>query len=93
MGEAGERRTVHYRGQVQGVGFRYQTRQLATGRRITGYVKNLPNGEVELVVEGSTREIDRFLAAIADRMSRGIADATARTSPATGEFDAFEITH
>ncbi len=56
---------VHYRvlysGRVQGVGFRATTRRLATDFLISGYVKNLDNGSVELVVSGDPVEVARFL--------------------------------
>ena len=43
---------IHYSGRVQGVGFRYQTHRVAAGFEVTGTVRNLPNGRVELVAEG-----------------------------------------
>ncbi len=48
-------------GRVQGVGFRYTTRQLAGKFALSGWVKNLPDGDVELVVEGELVEVDAFL--------------------------------
>src|SRR5207245_6186322 len=45
-------RHVYYSGQVQGVGFRYTAQQLAAGFAVSGFVRNLPNGDVELVAEG-----------------------------------------
>lgn len=62
-----ERRRVYYSGQVQGVGFRYTTLHLAEGFAVTGYVRNLDDGRVELLVEGEPAELDRFLEAIDDR--------------------------
>ncbi len=60
--------TVHrraiYRGRVQGVGFRATTNRLATGFSVTGYVKNLNDGTVEVVASGEPEEVDRFLSAI-----------------------------
>jgi len=48
-------------GQVQGVGFRWSTREQATQLGITGYVKNLPDGTVEIVAEGETPNVNQFL--------------------------------
>ena len=48
-----EQREVYYSGRVQGVGFRYTVRSLASRMAVTGFVKNLPDGRVHLVVEGS----------------------------------------
>lgn len=52
---------VFYEGRVQGVGFRYSARRLAAGFDVMGYVRNLPDGRVELVVCG---EADEFLQAL-----------------------------
>lgn len=57
---------VFYSGRVQGVGFRYQTRQLAAGYEIVGTVRNLSDGRVELVAEGSVAELNAFRQAIRD---------------------------
>ena len=60
---------IHYWGKVQGVGFRYTVRSLAQSFAVTGFVKNLLDGQVELVAEGDAAEVDRFLQAVADRMA------------------------
>lgn len=52
---------VIYAGRVQGVGFRYTTKDLARGYDVTGTVRNLPDGTVELVVSGETSEVADFL--------------------------------
>jgi len=48
-------------GVVQGVGFRHFTRQLAESFGITGYVRNVPDGTVEMVAEGGTQALKAFL--------------------------------
>ena len=65
-----ERRRVYYSGRVQGVGFRATCRWLAGGFEVAGYVRNLPDGRVEVVAEGESAELDRFLAAIQERDGR-----------------------
>ena len=57
-------RQVFYEGRVQGVGFRYTARQIAKGFDVTGWVKNLPDGRVELQVNGAADEVRAFLEAI-----------------------------
>lgn len=88
-----QRRSVHYSGRVQGVGFRYAVRTAATGYDVTGYVQNLDDGRVRVIVEGGNDEIERFLAEIADRMSGYIRNADVHQSSATGEFSGFSIEH
>jgi acylphosphatase len=82
---------ILYAGRVQGVGFRATTARLAQRHRVTGYVRNLPDGRVELVVEGEPAAVDQLLAAVAERMRGHIDGADRSASPATGEFDAFDV--
>lgn len=55
---------VFYEGRVQGVGFRYTVRQLAKGYDVIGWVRNLPDGRVELLAGGQPEEVDGFVEAI-----------------------------
>lgn len=80
---------VIYKGRVQGVGFRYTAQRLAAGFPVVGFVRNLPGGEVELVVEGAADQVDAFLAAVARQMAGYIngcilSDAA---SPGCSEFE------
>ncbi len=86
-----ERREVHYFGRVQGVGFRYTARSIAQLYPVTGYVKNLPDGRVELVVEGKTKDVAALLRAISTEMGRNIRDIQETTSPATGRITGFDV--
>jgi acylphosphatase len=88
-----QRREVHYSGHVQGVGFRDTVRRLAKGFPVTGFVRNLEDGRVQLIAEGSTRDLAEFLEAIASRMERFIRQAAVESRTATGEFDDFTIRH
>ena len=84
--------TVLYAGQVQGVGFRYTARSVATGFEVTGTVRNLPGGQVELVAEGERSELDDFRAAIRDAgVGSLIRQETVLWSEANGTFRGFEI--
>lgn len=85
------RRTVIYAGTVQGVGFRYTTERVARRFSVSGYVQNLPDGRVEVVVEGGSGELDRFLTALEDAMSGYVRDRQVVESPGTGEFAGFTI--
>lgn len=59
-------RKIHFEGRVQGVGFRWTVRELAAGFEVTGTVRNLVDGRVELCVCGAAPEVDAFLSAILD---------------------------
>jgi acylphosphatase len=83
---------IEYTGRVQGVGFRYQTYSLAQGFRVAGYVRNLPNGNVELVVEGSADQVDQLAETVARRMADYIADARVELEPQRG-LRGFRIQH
>jgi acylphosphatase len=86
-----ERREVLYSGRVQGVGFRYTARQLAVEFDVTGFVRNLTDGRVQVVVEGQCSEIERYLGTLREQLSGYIRDAASDIRPATGEFAAFEV--
>jgi acylphosphatase len=89
--EQAQRREVHYSGRVQGVGFRYTVRALARQFAVTGYVKNLPDGRVELVVEGDAEEIRAMLRAIRVEMGHYVRDVRETPSRASGGFSGFEV--
>ena len=93
MARQREQRLIHYTGHVQGVGFRYTTRNLASDFDVTGYVKNLPDGRVELVAEGTGAELNEFLAEIRQHFAGQIRKETSDIRPPTGHFNRFEIQH
>ena len=66
---------VYYSGQVQGVGFRYTAQHVAEGFGVAGFVRNLPDGRVEVLAEGDPNQVDEFLSALAQRMA-GYIDGT-----------------
>ena len=57
---------VFYEGRVQGVGFRFTVRHIAKGFDVTGWVRNLPDGRVELQVTGQEDEVRAFLGQLAE---------------------------
>ena len=90
---ARQRRTVEYSGRVQGVGFRYTTHSIARRYPVTGYVRNLADGRVELVAEGEPHELEAFLCEVRERFFGNIRDERSDMHPATGEFAGFDIRH
>lgn len=83
---------IFYSGHVQGVGFRYTAKAAATGFDISGTVRNLPDGRVELIAEGAREELEAFQAAIRDAgLKHFIRDEKVAWSAAQNEFRGFEI--
>lgn len=83
--------TAWFEGHVQGVGFRFTTCEVAERFAVTGFVRNLPDGRVELVAEGEAAEVNRFVAAVQAAMNRFIHGMETHESPATGEFAGFGV--
>jgi len=87
-----QRAHVFYSGRVQGVGFRFSVREVACGFEVTGWIRNVPDGRVELIAEGEPTETQAFLAAIHDtQLGNYIRTEDVNWRPATGEFTGFEI--
>ncbi len=82
---------VHFSGQVQGVGFRYTTHQLAQRYAVTGTVENLPDGRVRLEAEGTAEELERFLGAVRAAFDGYIRGEKQETRPASGRFTGFTV--
>lgn len=94
MSESNEHQQLHatVRGRVQGVSFRYYTEQRAKVLGLVGWVRNRPDGSVEVVAEGDAEQ----LAAFEQFLKTGPASARVETvekdyQPATGEFTRFSI--
>ena len=87
-----QRAHIHVSGRVQGVGFRMSAAQEATDLELTGYVRNLDSGDVELVAEGDPDAIAEIIAWChhGPPMSH-ITRVTVTRSKASGEYDGFSI--
>ena len=85
------RLTAHFSGTVQGVGFRFVTRQVASQYAVAGDVPNLNDGRVEMGVEGDERDVNALLDSVRERMTDFIEGVNQNRSPATGDFHGFEI--
>lgn len=83
--------TVFFTGRVQGVGFRYQTLQVAKGFEVSGYVMNLPDGRVQLEAEGAGREVRDFIVAVQERMEGYIRKVEQTETQRAATFQGFSI--
>jgi len=87
-----QRMTVFYSGRVQGVGFRYTVKSITTGYEVTGTVRNLDDGRVELIAEGEREELDAFRRAIRESGLGGLIQREEENfGAASGQFRGFEI--
>lgn len=79
-------------GRVQGVNFRYSTLQYAQSLRLTGWVKNLPNGAVEVVAEGPQPALNQLLEFLHHGPSYAhVHSVQAEWQPAANEFTHFDV--
>jgi acylphosphatase len=84
-------RVVHYTGGVQGVGFRATAVHIARDYPVTGWVKNLADGRVQLVVEGPEDDVKKFLAAVRKRFASNIDKEQVEEAAPTGQYTTFSI--
>ncbi len=88
----GKRLRVTVSGRVQGVAFRASTRRKATQLGVTGWVRNLANGDVEIVVEGEEDQVKQLVSWAKTGPSRARAtDLHSQQEEYRGEFDTFSI--
>jgi len=82
---------VCYSGRVQGVGFRATTAAMARQYAITGWVRNLSDGRVELLAEGKAAEVERFLQHVREYWAGYIADEQIEEQPVSGKRTRFDV--
>ena len=87
-----KRLNAYFSGTVQGVGFRYTTQHLAARFPVTGFVRNLPDGRVEVSAEGEESILTDFLTAIRQSsLADYIRDLETDWRPADGSFQGFGV--
>lgn len=82
---------AYFSGRVQGVGFRYSTSQLAKGYEVTGYVKNLVDGRVELEIEGDEKECRQLVESIQDELDAYVRKTELSDGVRSRKFNSFTI--
>ncbi len=82
---------VFYSGKVQGVGFRATAVEIAKDYPVSGWVKNLPDGRVQLLAEGPADAVEKFLKAIRSHWQDNIEKEDVQPQTPTGKYKTFEI--
>jgi len=82
---------IYYTGRVQGVGFRATAAEIARDYPVTGWVKNLDDGRVQLLVEGPEASADAFLKAVHKRWEKSIEKEEVEKQKVSGKFKGFEV--
>ncbi len=79
-------------GRVQGVGFRYFSQRAGTASDVTGYVRNLSDGNVEIEAEGENQNINNFINIIRnDHPYARVLNIQQNEIPFTGKYESFQI--
>lgn len=83
---------VFVKGRVQGIGYRWFARENASDLQLTGYVRNLPNGEVEVFVEGDQSKIMDYLGRLRQGPSMAmVTDIEINQYPYENRFKKFKV--
>ncbi|MBL9186080.1 MAG: acylphosphatase [Opitutaceae bacterium] len=83
--------TVFFSGHVQGVGFRFTAMQVAKEFEVSGYVRNLSDGRVQLEAEGAAAEVAAFIDAVQERLHGYIRKVERTAQRRAAEFRGFTI--
>ncbi len=82
---------ILFSGQVQGVGFRWTTHRISSRLPVRGFVRNLPDGRVEVVVAGTAESIQTLIERLQERFGSGITDVQRHKLDGANEFTGFAI--
>ena len=82
---------IYYTGRVQGIGFRATAAEIALDYPVTGWVKNLDDGRVQLLVEGPEASVDAFVKAVRKRWEKSIDKEEVEKQKVSGKFKGFEV--
>ena len=87
------RKQLHlfYTGRVQGIGFRYTVADIASQKKVSGWVKNLSDGRVEILAEAEEDVLVNLLEYVSGHFSRYIKDSVVEWQPASGQFRDFQV--
>ena len=84
---------ILYSGTVQGVGFRFMVQRYALSLDLTGWVKNLPNGSVEILVNGPKESIEKLCKMVEEYFQGHIRNNDIQFTSSDIEFENFQIAY
>jgi acylphosphatase len=87
-----EARHLWFSGTVQGVGFRYTAQRIASRCGLVGWVRNLDDGRVEMVVQGDAKDIEKCVNGIMETFGSYVRDVESADSSVNSSYRSFEIT-
>jgi acylphosphatase len=85
-------RHVIFIGRVQGVGFRFTAHRMAHRHQLTGFVHNLPDGTVEMLVQGLAQDMDDCIRDIKDYFGDYLRETEIQEIPPDPKYKDFRIT-
>jgi len=85
-------KNVIFSGRVQGVGFRFTVHRIAGRHQLTGFVRNLPDGSVEMLAQGAAEDVDGCIADIQESFGGYVRDVNITELPADPRYTDFKIT-
>ncbi len=85
-------KSIIFTGRVQGVGFRFTARRAAYRRQLTGFVRNLPDGTVEMLAQGPAQDIDDCIQDIKEYFGDYLRETKTQEMPTDPKYKDFRIT-
>lgn len=85
-------RHIIFMGSVQGVGFRFTAHRIAKLHQLKGYIRNLPDGTVEMLAQGYTEDIDDCIQNIKESFAGYIRETNIQELPPDPRYKDFKIT-
>ena len=85
-------KSIIFIGRVQGVGFRFTARRAADRRQLTGYVRNMPNGSVEMLAQGRSEDIDDCIQDLKEYFAGYLKETRIEEIPPDPKHTDFKIT-
>jgi acylphosphatase len=85
-------KNIIFIGRVQGVGFRFTAFRIANRYQLTGFVRNSPDGSVEMLVQGSSDDVDNCIRDIEESFTGYIRETKVEEIPTNPQYTDFKIT-